>query len=48
MRGRQRTYALTLLGTVYTYVALGLGGEIAPDGQLVHRAVRQFSHGIYS
>lgn len=48
MRGRQRTYALTLLGTVYTYVALGLGGEVALDRQLVHRVVHQFSHGIYS
>ena len=48
MRGRQRTYALTLLGTVYTYVALGLNGELALDARLAHRAVHQFSHGIYS
>ncbi len=48
MRGRQRTYALTLLGTVYTYLALGLNGELALDAQLVRRAVHQFSHGIYS
>lgn len=48
MRGRQRTYALTLLGAVYTHVALGLGGELALDARLVRRAVHQFSHGIYS
>jgi TetR/AcrR family transcriptional regulator len=48
MRGRQRTYAMTLLGTVQTYVGLALGGELELDAPLVHRAVHQFSHGIYS
>ncbi|HEX8272840.1 MAG TPA: TetR/AcrR family transcriptional regulator [Longimicrobiaceae bacterium] len=48
MRGREREYALTLLGTVYTYVALALNGELELDARLVRRAVHQFSHGIYS
>lgn len=48
MRGRQRQYAVTLLGTVNTLIGLALNGFAELDDELAHRAVRQFSHGIYS
>jgi AcrR family transcriptional regulator len=48
IRGRERTYAVTLLGMIHTYVGLFLGGELELDRQVVYRAVHQFSHGIYS
>ena len=48
MRGRERTYAATLLGMIHTHVALALNHQIKLDGEVVHRAVHQFSHGIFS
>lgn len=48
MRGRQRTYATALLGTVQAYVGLALDGALELDAPLARRAVHQFSHGIYS
>lgn len=48
MRGRQRAYAMTFLGMVHTHLALGLAGQLPLDPDTAHRAVHQFSHGIYS
>ncbi|HEX2187837.1 MAG TPA: helix-turn-helix domain-containing protein [Longimicrobiaceae bacterium] len=48
MRGRERTYALTLLGMVHAHVALALAGRLELDAEVARRAVHQFSHGIYS
>ncbi len=48
MRGRERTYAATLLGMIHTHIALALNHQIKLDDEVVHQAVHQFSHGIYS
>lgn len=48
MRGRQRVYAATLLGTINTYIGLWLSGAIQATPHIIHQAVQQFSHGIYS
>ncbi|MBD0321471.1 MAG: TetR/AcrR family transcriptional regulator [Gemmatimonadetes bacterium] len=48
MRGRERTYAATLLGMIHTHIALALNHQIKLNDEVVHRAVHQFSHGIYS
>lgn len=48
MRGRQRAYAATFLGTIHTYAALGINGHVELDQPLVHQAVHQFMHGILS
>jgi AcrR family transcriptional regulator len=48
MRGRERAYAATFLGTINTYIGLALNGYGELDDQLVHRAVHQFMHGILS
>ncbi len=48
MRGRERTCAATLLGMIHTHVALALNRQGTLDDETVHRAVHQFSHGIYS
>lgn len=48
MRGRERTYAATFLGMIHTHVGLALNRQIALDDEVAHRAVHQFSHGIYS
>lgn len=48
MKGRHRIYAATFLGTLHTWVALALGGQVRLDEALVRRAVHQFQHGIYS
>mgnify|MGYP003576584453 CR=1 FL=1 len=48
MEGRAAAYAMTLLGTILTYVGLAMRGEVELDARLVHQAVHQFSHGIYS
>jgi AcrR family transcriptional regulator len=48
IRGREQTYATTFLGMIHTHVGLALNGELTLDPQVVHRAVHQFSHGIYS
>lgn len=48
MRGRQRGYATTLLGMIHTHIGLALGGELELNDMIVHRAVHQYSHGIYS
>ncbi len=48
MKGRQRAYAATFLGMVNTYTSLGLNGLVELDDALVHSAVHQFMHGIFS
>jgi AcrR family transcriptional regulator len=48
MRGRHKAYAATFLGMINTYIGLFLNGYAELDEQLVHRAVHQFQHGIYS
>ena len=48
MRGRQQTHAMTLLGMIHTHIGMALDGQLQLGGPLVHRAVHQFSHGIYS
>jgi TetR/AcrR family transcriptional regulator len=48
MRGRSRAFAASFLGIIHTYASLYLEGEMLLDEQLLHEAVRQFSHGIYS
>lgn len=48
MRGRERTYAATLLGMIHTHIALALNHQITLDDTVAHRAVHQFSRGIYS
>jgi AcrR family transcriptional regulator len=48
MRGRHRAYAATLLGMINTYVGLALNDYTQLDDELVHKAVHQFMHGIFS
>jgi TetR/AcrR family transcriptional regulator len=48
MRGRHKAYAATFLGMVNTYIGLHLNGYAVLDAQLVHHAVHQYMHGIYS
>lgn len=48
MRGRQRQYAVTFLGTVNTLIGIALNGFAELNDELAYQAVRQFSHGIYS
>lgn len=48
MKGRQRAYAATFLGTINTYISLGLNGYAELDPMLVQTAVHQFMHGIFS
>lgn len=48
MRGRERTYAATLLGMIHTHIALALNRQLTLDDEVARRAVHQFSHGIYS
>ncbi|PDW00731.1 TetR/AcrR family transcriptional regulator [Candidatus Chloroploca asiatica] len=48
MRGRQRIYAATLLGTINIRVTMALNGFGDLDDTVVYQTVHQFSHGIYS
>ena len=48
LRGRQRRYAVSLVGVLNSYIALQLDGEITITDRLRHDIVHQFSHGIYS
>lgn len=48
MRGRQRSYAATFLGTIHTYIGLALNERVELDETLVQQVVQRFSHGIYS
>lgn len=49
MKGRHKQYAVSLKGTIDTYIGLALQGYInleTPD--LIYRVVHQFMHGIFS
>ena len=48
LRGRQRRYAVSLVGILNSYIALQLDGEITITDRLRHDIIHQFSHGIYS
>jgi TetR/AcrR family transcriptional regulator len=49
MRGRQRRYALSLRGTIDTYIGLSFQSYIhLDDNKLIHDIVHQFMHGIFS
>jgi TetR/AcrR family transcriptional regulator len=48
MRGREKAYAATFLGTINTYIGLALNGYATLDDQLIYQAVHQFMHGIMS
>jgi AcrR family transcriptional regulator len=48
MKGRQRAYAATLIGTINTYIGLALNGFTELDDRLVRQATHQFMHGIFS
>jgi AcrR family transcriptional regulator len=48
MHGRQQIYARTFIGMIYTYIGLAINDFVQLDDTIVHRAVHQFSHGIYS
>ncbi|MGC4120257.1 MAG: TetR/AcrR family transcriptional regulator [Myxococcales bacterium] len=48
MRGRHKAYAATFTGMIDRYIALALHGHTHLDDVLLHQAVKQFQHGIYS
>lgn len=48
MKGRHRAYATTLIGMINTYIGMAMNGYTELDDALVHQAVHQFQHGIYS
>lgn len=48
MKGRHQAYAATFLGMINTYIGLWLNGFAELNDELVHHAVHQFQHGIYS
>lgn len=48
MKGRHKAYAATFTGMVDRYIALALNGHTHLDDVLMHQAVKQFQHGIYS
>jgi AcrR family transcriptional regulator len=48
MRGRQRIYAATFIGTINTCIGMWLNGYTELDDLLLRRVVHQFQHGIYS
>ncbi len=48
LRGREKRYAVSLVGVLNSYIALQLDGEVIITDRLRHDIVHQFSHGIYS
>jgi TetR/AcrR family transcriptional regulator len=48
MHDRSRRYAVTFIGMVNTYITLALTDHLALDDEVMHSAVHQFMHGIYS
>ena len=48
MRGREQRYAVSLIGHVNAYAALGLDGRIVITEKVRQDLAQQFSHGIYS
>jgi AcrR family transcriptional regulator len=48
LRGRHQRYAVSFIGTLNSYIALQLDGEITITDRSRRDIVHQFSHGIYS
>ena len=48
MQGRHRSYAVTFIGMVNTYITLALNGYLELDEALMRTAVHQYMHGIFS
>ena len=48
MQGRQRSYALTFIGMVNTYITLALNGYLELNDALMYGAVHQYMYGIFS
>ena len=48
LKGRQSTYAATLIGLINTYIGLFLNGFIVLNEPQVYQAVQQFMYGIFS
>ena len=48
MQGRQRSYALTFIGMLNTYITLALNGYLELTDTLLYAAVHQYMHGIFS
>ncbi len=48
MRGRERRYAVSLLGHINSYIALQLDEQMVITDSVRHEIVHQFSYGIYS
>jgi TetR/AcrR family transcriptional regulator len=46
IRGRQRVYATTFLGTINVYIGLTLDGHAELSDEWIDQAVHQFMHGI--
>jgi TetR/AcrR family transcriptional regulator len=48
MRNRHQRYAVTLRGMIDTYIGLYLNGYIQLNDEVLHLAVHQYMHGIFS
>lgn len=48
MRGRQRAFAASFMGTADSYAGYFLNGRAQLDDKVLVEAVRQFMHGIFS
>lgn len=48
MKGREKEYALSLLGTINAYLFLIINEELDPNEEVIYKAVRQFMYGIFS
>lgn len=48
MRGREKIYSATFIGTINTYISLYFHGSFNLDSQDAFRLVHQFMHGILS
>ncbi len=48
MKGRQKSYAMTFIGMINTYIITAFKCGTDLNDQLVYRATHQFMHGIYS
>jgi AcrR family transcriptional regulator len=48
IKGHQRAYAATWIGTINTYIGLAENGYRELDDRLVRQATHQFMHGIFS
>ena len=46
--GREKIYAMTFIGMLFTYMTLIINGLVEVNDKLIFDAVRQFLYGIYS